>query len=380
LANGDADKEDDDMLNGTRVSVSVGPDFDKPKSTDTGADTEKPPDSAATITDAGNEVNGKAEGEADGDVAMSDAPSPFDPLFDDEDADGETVIPSGEVTMAGTPAINDMVPPSPAKPKPGSGLALPGSKPIKQEAPVSAVPSSAPSGSSTPLFNMPQPVASSSKTAAANIPILSPADFRAFSDDIFLTSSMDGQVVLIDRRVPDYGGSNGGVGRLQPSEKAPPWCMSACWSGDGTQILAGRRNGTIDIWDVRRHSTSSSPSLLRTLRTPAESGPVSCVVALPDGQHVATASQDNVRLWNTAEYFGPEESIKRKGSRPPFKIIAGHHGGTISSMRMSLHGRLRGAGLITVVDPTCRFLTTASGDRGWQGEATKVVLIHEIKW
>jgi hypothetical protein len=35
---------------------------------------------------------------------MSDAPSPFDPLFDDEDADGETVIPSGEVTMASFPA------------------------------------------------------------------------------------------------------------------------------------------------------------------------------------------------------------------------------------------------------------------------------------
>lgn len=33
----------------------------------------------------------------------------------------------------------------------------------------------------------------------------------------------------------------------------------------------------------------------------------------------------------------------------------------------------------TVVDPTNRFLITASGDRGWQGEATKVVLIHDIK-
>jgi hypothetical protein len=33
-----------------------------------------------------------------------------------------------------------------------------------------------------------------------------------------------------------------------------------------------------------------------------------------------------------------------------------------------------------VVDPTCRFMTVASGDRGWAGESTKVVLIHEIKW
>lgn len=36
--------------------------------------------------------------------------------------------------------------------------------------------------------------------------------------------------------------------------------------------------------------------------------------------------------------------------------------------------------LIVVVDPTCRFLITASGDRGWQGESTKVMLIHEIKY
>jgi len=35
---------------------------------------------------------------------------------------------------------------------------------------------------------------------------------------------------------------------------------------------------------------------------------------------------------------------------------------------------------MAVVDPTCRFLITASGDRGWQGESSKVVLIHEIKY
>jgi len=112
--------------------------------------------------------------------------------------------------------------------------------------------------------------------------------------------------------------------------------------------MAGRRNGTIDIWDVRRtsssSSSSSSPGLLRTLRTPTESGPISCIVALPDGRHVATASQDNIRLWNTHDCFAPEDiggaGTKKKGSRPPFKIIAGHHGGTISSMRkwfLSVH-------------------------------------------
>ena len=36
--------------------------------------------------------------------------------------------------------------------------------------------------------------------------------------------------------------------------------------------------------------------------------------------------------------------------------------------------------IMTVVDPTSRFLTVASGDRGWQGESTKTVLIHDVKW
>jgi transcriptional activator SPT8 len=34
--------------------------------------------------------------------------------------------------------------------------------------------------------------------------------------------------LLIDRRIPDNG-SNTGVGRLKPGDKAPPWCMSVSW-------------------------------------------------------------------------------------------------------------------------------------------------------
>ena len=121
--------------------------------------------------------------------------------------------------------------------------------------------------------------------------------------------------------------------------------LQACWSSNGNQILAGRRNGTIDIWDVRHSnlsassSSSQTPRLLTTLRTPAESGPISCVVPFPDGRHVATASTDNVRLWNTVEYLDSSaDEGKKRSSKPPFKIIAGHHGGTISSMRESYLG------------------------------------------
>jgi len=255
------------------------------------------------------------------DIAMSDKPSPFDPLFDD-DAEGEEIPLSGGLDMASSPAPNhrDLASSSPGRPP---ALALPRTTPQF----------GAPSSASTPLFPAALLASTSRQGAASNIPLLSPAAYKSFSEDVLLTSSMDGQVVLIDRRVPVYDGCSGGVGRLLPGDKAPPWCMSACWSGDGTQVLAGRRNGTIDIWDVRRASSSSSPNLLRTLRTPTESGHVSCIVALPDGRRVATASQDNIRLWNTAEYFEQDGSVRRSKSRPPFRIIAGHHGGIVSAMR-----------------------------------------------
>ena len=80
-------------------------------------------------------------------------------------------------------------------------------------------------------------------------------------------------------------------------------------------------------------ASQHAPGLLRTLRTPLDSGPISCVVAFPDGRHVASASTDNIRLWNTADYYDPVLAEKLSNrSRPPFRIIAGHHGGTISSM------------------------------------------------
>jgi transcriptional activator SPT8 len=32
-----------------------------------------------------------------------------------------------------------------------------------------------------------------------------------------------------------------------------------------------------------------------------------------------------------------------------------------------------------VVDPAGRFLISASGNRGWHGEATRTVFVHDIK-
>ncbi|OSC97131.1 WD40 repeat-like protein [Trametes coccinea BRFM310] len=193
-------------------------------------------------------------------------------------------------------------------------------------------------------------------------PILDPSTYAAFSPDLLMTAHVDGQVILWDRRVNTPGK---GVGRLWMSEKTPPWCMSACWSGDGSQIYVGRRNGTVEIYDVRQtgRAASGTPKIWKTLRNPASSGVVSCVVAFPDGRHLACASTDNIRLWNVAEAREPD-AFGRTKSGVQFKIIPGHHGGFVSQM---------------LVDPAARFLVSASSNRGWHGEYTKTVFVHEIK-
>ncbi|KAI0362130.1 WD40 repeat-like protein [Trametes cingulata] len=193
-------------------------------------------------------------------------------------------------------------------------------------------------------------------------PILDPSTYASFSPDLLMTAHVDGQVILWDRRVQTPGK---GVGRLWMSEKTPPWCMSACWSADGSQIYVGRRNGAVEIYDVRQTGSSAygTPRIWKTLRNPASSGVVSCVVAFPDSRHLACASTDNIRLWNVAEAGEPDSQGKMK-SGVQFKIIPGHHGGFVSQM---------------LVDPAARFLVSASSNRGWHGEYTKTVFVHEIK-
>jgi transcriptional activator SPT8 len=305
------------------VLVNVGPDFfeaDRAKSN--GVDSngngegiekkETSPTSPApntTATSPKPEPNGTPPPATDTlmpppDVDMDEG-SPYDPLFDDDmggdaDAEGESVIPSTGNTALPTPMAGS--PPPSATP----GLALPTASGLDSTSVLPSngfdtppttsqvsgdVTSSKTQGQSppgpTPLFAQTPAQAQahpSREGAARGIPLLTRTSYAAFSSDIMMTSTMDGQVTLMDRRMPE----GGRVGRLQGGEKAPPWCMSACWSGDGNQVLAGRRNGTLDIWDVRRTSNSRAPNLLRTLKTPTESGSISCVVAFPDGRHIAT--------------------------------------------------------------------------------------------
>ena len=81
-----------------------------------------------------------------------------------------------------------------------------------------------------------------------------------------------------------------------------------------------------------------------------------------------------------AEAGEPDVNGKMK-SGVQFKIIPGHHGGFVSQMCtfIVVRNQLIADERSVVVDPAARFLVSASSNRGWHGDYTKTVFVHEIK-
>ena len=103
-------------------------------------------------------------------------------------------------------------------------------------------------------------------------------DPSLMSRDIFLSAAIDGSIRIWDRRVPNP------VAKIGTRVGVPPWCMSACWSPSGNLIYAGRRNGTVEEFDVRKARRGWEPE--RTLKFPAGSGAVSAVKPMMNGRHL----------------------------------------------------------------------------------------------
>ncbi|GFF95743.1 transcription factor spt8 [Aspergillus udagawae] len=166
------------------------------------------------------------------------------------------------------------------------------------------------------------------------------------TDHTFLAASIDGTIRVWDRRQADP------VARITPYN-SPPWCMNACWSPDGNYIYAGRRNGTVEEFSL--HKGLREPE--RTFKFPQGSGPVTALKAMPNGRHIVCASHDILRLYDLKH-----EQVARH-STVPFLIIPGHRTGTISQL---------------YIDQACRFMISTSGNRGWEGNTTEVLLGYEI--
>ncbi|OQE24934.1 hypothetical protein PENFLA_c009G03864 [Penicillium flavigenum] len=169
------------------------------------------------------------------------------------------------------------------------------------------------------------------------------------SDNTFLAASIDGTIRVWDRRQPDP------VARINPYN-SPPWCMNACWSPDGNYIYAGRRNGTVEEYSLHKGLRNAE----RTFKFPQGSGPVTALRAMPNGRHLVCASHDILRLYDLQNEQGDQAS---RHSPVPFLIIPGHRTGTISQL---------------YIDNACRYMISTSGNRGWEGNTTEVLLGYEI--
>lgn len=178
-----------------QVSITIGP---EPNTSTTNAvhgvsdRTEAMPEPANTGADEKPAAsNAERPAEVTQPEAETKSEASYDPLFDDEpDADiGQSGI-QPKVEPNNTPVLpnstqHDHVPAvSQKRPPIQAGLVPPPKKPT--------------------------------------IPLLDPVSYGEYSTDILLAASIDGQVVLWDRRARTHGG----VGRLEMSDKCPPWCLS----------------------------------------------------------------------------------------------------------------------------------------------------------
>lgn len=179
--------------------------------------------------------------------AIADGPLPVD---------GSNTLEDGSLTASKTPRPSD---------RPGESS--------------EALANGAQGGSTAPLANGLPHAHDLERSNSVNGENTGP-ELTTTSDSTFMATSIDGTIRIWDRRQADP------VARITPCTTAPfntpLWCTSACWSPDGNFIYAGRRNGTIDEYDL--HGRLSQPS--RVFRFPNGSGAVTSIKPMPNSRHL----------------------------------------------------------------------------------------------
>jgi transcriptional activator SPT8 len=216
------------------------------------------------------------------DMAMTSVDAPGRSAFDPETAPPPAVQPLSSPTLkrvetasasGDADAANGMTATASSNP-PTENLPQASPPAVPTEAGSSAdAPSQAANDSSTTT----QPPLSPSLVFSSQ-PTQSHLDPTQSSDSTFFSVSFDGTIRIWDRRMPNP------AARIGNRPGVPPWCMGACWSPDGNKIYAGRRNGTVEEFNIHHARSSWQPD--RILRFPAGSGAVSAVRAMPNGRHL----------------------------------------------------------------------------------------------
>jgi hypothetical protein len=165
------------------------------------ASNEYPASATSSKTATVPSINGSGSGNVEVQPKDEDVASDYDPLFDEPDASGD--IDMNLVSDLPTDPFSSTLPSQ-------ASLSMPGSEPPAGTNAWQPAAAPAPSWrSALPPKNMP--------------PMLDTSAYATYSVDLLMTASIDGQVILWDRRVNSTGR---GVGRLWLSDKTPPWCMS----------------------------------------------------------------------------------------------------------------------------------------------------------
>lgn len=252
--------------------------------------------------DAENDGDNDSLFGGDRDAPTSDIPGA------DQDADGEPDIkpepPSTSMYRDDTPTARAA--PAALLPKPadraGPAISLPGTtniqtqpQPQPQPQPEPLQPKEEPLAQQPELERRPRPNLPKPMFGSMDMPWQYDADVSRFSEDILMTSTLSGQVMLWDRRVGPS--SKHGVRALGLPPGTPPWCTGTSWNHTGDRIYVGRRNELVEEWDVRMlpdvtstapgtRTRGTAPAYVRALRMPRGSGPVSSVAVLPNNRHI----------------------------------------------------------------------------------------------
>jgi transcriptional activator SPT8 len=80
---------------------------------------------------------------------------------------------------------------------------------------------------------------------------------------------------------------------------------------------------------------------------------------LPSSLNGISASYDILRLYDLTH----DDTSNKNAAATPFLIVPGHRTGVISQLYL---------------DPTCNFMISTGGNRGWEGASTEVLLGYEI--
>lgn len=331
--------------------------------------------------DTGNNGGGGGFGDDDDDEFSKAIANGLQEAEDDEAAVGNGLDQTEDNTTAQDQdqdvSMADVSQGGPVQPPDMDVDALPLAGEIVADGPSRPEPSEAPAPlDDAPTAGLPHSEEDPSATLSNGVDHSSTEDALPSSESTFLDAAIDGTIRIWDRRVSQP------IARILPPRNTPPWCMGACWSPDGNSFYAGRRNGTVDEYSMHKGFRMAEPS--RTFRFPTGSGAVSSVRSMPNGKHLiwyvesfcqllltlhsivftgqmrlirSSASYDILRLYDLRE----QENSRH--SAVPFLIVPGHRTGVISALH---------------IDPTCKFMISTAGNRGWEGSSTEVLLGYEI--